>query len=129
MLTNPFETQMIESLGVKVGRSEEPARPFAHLRASLEHPLGPGVIDEGGPGAAPPAAGGSGCPFAEMVTAQGIDGRSGIRWNRDAEARAERIPSFIRPMAKRAIERFAEEKGYATITEAIMNEARAALGM
>ena len=34
------------------------------------------------------------------------------------------IPSFIRPMAKRSIERFATERGYATITETVMDEAR-----
>jgi hypothetical protein len=32
-------------------------------------------------------------------------------------------------MAKIAIERYAEAKGYPTITEAVMDEARAALGM
>ena len=32
-------------------------------------------------------------------------------------------------MARRSIERFAEDKGYATITEAVMDEARAVFGM
>ena len=32
-------------------------------------------------------------------------------------------------MAKTAIERYAEGKGHPTITEAVMDEARAALGM
>jgi hypothetical protein len=54
---------------------------------------------------------------------------SAVTWDAAAEARVERIPSFIRPMARRAIERFAEGKGYATITEAVMDEARGALGM
>jgi hypothetical protein len=46
-----------------------------------------------------------------------------------SEARVERIPSFIRPMAKKAIERFAEAQGIPSITEAVMDEARGALGM
>jgi hypothetical protein len=32
-------------------------------------------------------------------------------------------------MARRSIERFAEEKGYATVTEQVMDEARAVFGM
>jgi hypothetical protein len=32
-------------------------------------------------------------------------------------------------MARRAIERFAEEHGYSTITEAVMDEARSTFGM
>jgi hypothetical protein len=41
----------------------------------------------------------------------------------------ERVPSFIRPMARKAIERFAEAKGYPAVTETVMDEARGALGM
>ena len=52
-----------------------------------------------------------------------------VPWTSEAEARVERIPSFIRPMARRAIERFAAEHGYATIDEAVMDEARSAFGM
>ncbi|HET7341112.1 MAG TPA: PCP reductase family protein [Methylomirabilota bacterium] len=39
------------------------------------------------------------------------------------------MPSFIRPMARRSIERFAQERGHATITEAVMDEARSVFGM
>ncbi len=90
MLTNQFETQMVKSLGVKVGGRTEPAQPFEHLRASMAQApdIGP-----------------------------------------DAAARVDRIPAFIRPMAKIAIERYAEARGHPTITEAVMDEARAALGM
>src|SRR6267143_46238 len=35
MLTNPFETQMVKSLGVKVGGASEPARPFQHITSSM----------------------------------------------------------------------------------------------
>ena len=35
MLTNQFETQLVRSLGVKVGGRSEPERPFEHLRASM----------------------------------------------------------------------------------------------
>src|SRR5437867_4463621 len=35
MLTNPFETQMVRSLGVKVGGRTLPAEPFENLRATM----------------------------------------------------------------------------------------------
>ncbi|MBI4013119.1 MAG: PCP reductase family protein, partial [Candidatus Rokubacteria bacterium] len=54
---------------------------------------------------------------------------SGPAWTPEAAARIERIPAFIRAMAKQAIERFARERGYATITDAVMDEARTAMGM
>ena len=74
-----------------------------------------------------PAAEGPGCPFAAMVNEGAAPAR--VSWTPDAEARVERIPAFIRPTARRAIERFAEERGYSTITEAVMDEARATFGM
>jgi hypothetical protein len=37
MLTNPFETQMVRSLGVKVGGATPPA-PFEHVRTMMANP-------------------------------------------------------------------------------------------
>ena len=54
---------------------------------------------------------------------------SGVVWTSEAEARVERVPSFIRPMARRAIERFAAEHGHSTIDETVMDQARGAFGM
>jgi DNA-directed RNA polymerase subunit RPC12/RpoP len=129
MLTNPFETQMVRSLGVKVGGQTEPAQPFEHLRASLAEPADIGVTDHGESDPAPEGAGGSGCPFAAMVAGQAADAPALVQWSPAAEARVNRIPAFIRPMARKAIERYAEGKGYPSITEAVMDEARGALGM
>lgn len=139
MLTNPFETQLVKSLGVKVGGRTEPATPFEHLRASMAHQRAeafegrtPGEArGGGGPEAGRPApeAEGPGCPFAQMVAGQETEGSGTIGWSPEAEARVERIPSFIRPMARKAIERYAEGKGYRVITEAVMDEAKTALGM
>ena len=125
MLTNPFETQMVKSLGVKIGAApESPAVPFEHLRASLANPRADAF--EGA--AAGDAATGPGCPFAAMVNDVPAT-PSEIPWTPEAAARIERIPSFIRPMAKKAVERLAESKGYPTVTEAVMDEARSAFGM
>ena len=128
MLTNQFETQMVRSLGVKVGGRTEPPQPFEHLRASMARSAEVQGADATSlPGAQ--TASGPGCPFAAMVTGGTVNVPAGIHWSPDAEARVERIPEFIRPMARKAIERFAEGKGYTTITEAVMDEARGALGM
>jgi hypothetical protein len=64
-----------------------------------------------------------------MVTEGAAAAPATVAWTADAEARIERIPAFIRAMARRAIERFAEDRGYATITPAVMDEARATFGM
>ncbi len=134
MLTNPFETQMVRSLGVKIGAvsAATPAAPFEHLRASLSNPRADAL--ETAPDTTT-SSDGPGCPFAAMLAETGSlnesapPAPSGITWTPEAEARIERIPSFIRPMARKAVERLAESKGYATVTEAVMDEARGAFGM
>jgi DNA-directed RNA polymerase subunit RPC12/RpoP len=130
MLTNSFETQMIRSLGVKVGGQTETPRPFEDLRASLAQPAEGNDAGSGDAGQPDPSTGGgSGCPFAAMVADQEGDARGAMPWSPAAEARVDRIPAFIRPMARKAIERYAESRGYPSITEAVMDEARSALGM
>src|SRR5687768_4115291 len=126
MLTNPFETQMVRSLGVKVGGRTVPAEPFENLRATMAGPRND--VFEGAGGVTEAAT--SGCPFAASLGDQtAATAPAAVTWEPAAEARLERIPSFIRPMAKRSIERFAEDKGYAAITEAVMDEARTVFGM
>lgn len=125
MLTNPFETQMVRSLGVKVGGGTTPAAPFEHVRSAMAN-VRPDAF-EGSAGGGSDAAG-AGCPFAATIN-EGGGAAPTIAWTADAEARVERIPAFIRAMARRAIERFAAERGYATITPAVMDEARATFGM
>src|SRR5512145_2664500 len=120
MLTNPFETQMVKSLGVKVGGSSEPAQPFQHITSSMA-----GARSDAFEGDIPAVseATGRGCPFGAMLNDQAGEQPATVSWSPEAEARVERIPSFIRPMAKKAIERFAEAQGHPTITEAVMDEA------
>ena len=52
------------------------------------------------------------------------DSSSGLTWSREAEQRLENIPDFIRPMARKEIERIAKERGVATITAQVMDEAK-----
>jgi DNA-directed RNA polymerase subunit RPC12/RpoP len=128
MLTNPFETQMVRSLGVKVGGRAVPPEPFEHLRSTLAGAR-PDAFEGGGPAA---EREGPGCPFAAAfgeAAAWSASEPSGVTWEPGAEARLERVPLFIRAMARRSIERYAEGKGYRTVTDAVMDEARAVFGM
>ncbi len=136
MLTNPWETQMVRTLGVKVGGPPaEVATPFAAVRAGLTRQRedafvgGPASVGSPVTGAAP-ATDGPGCPFAAMIPGDAAaTPAAGLAWTPEAEARAERIPAFIRPMARQAIERFARDRGYGTITDQVMDEARDLIGM
>jgi len=101
MLTNPLESQMVSSLGVKLG------------------------------GEAGAEAGASKCPFTGVVREMtaAAEQAEGVPWTAEARARLEGIPIFIRPMAKSGIERFAQEHGYPTIDESVLDEARSHFGM
>jgi hypothetical protein len=103
MLTNPFETQLVQSLGVRIGPDK---------------------------GAAAAADGGK-CPFpAMMSSADAAPGEPvAVRWTLGAEARLANIPAFVRPMAKTGIEKFAREKGAVEVDEKILDEAREYFGM
>lgn len=130
MLTNPWETQLVRTLGVKVGGRAAEAAPFEQVRASLARQRDAAFVEA--PAASEPggASEGPGCPFAAMIPGAGTtEAAAGPAWTSEAEARVERIPVFIRPMARQAIERFARERGYGTITDAVMDEARSFMGM
>lgn len=138
MLTNPWETQMVRTLGVKVGGHAGQAAPFEQVRASLAHQRDAAFVDAAGALSAATAgaeagAEGPGCPFAAMIpgfgTGEGGPAATGPAWTPEAAARIERIPAFIRSMARQAIERYARDRGYGTITDAVMDEARTSMGM
>ena len=106
MLTNQFETQMVQSLGVRIGpaETENPASAEASAR----------------------------CPFAGMIPAS-EDGRpdqpTPVRWTSAAEARLANIPEFVRPMARTGIVKFARERGAVEVDETILDAAREFFGM
>ena len=47
-----------------------------------------------------------------------------MTWTPDAEKRLENIPDFIRPMARKEVERVAKERGLATITAQVMDDVK-----
>ena len=122
MLTNAYETQVVQSLGVRIG----PAEASAEAGTS-----------------------GTGCPFTGMIPGIGEsrpdqagapDARTlrggveageptPVRWTAAAEARLANIPEFVRPMARTGIERFARERGALEVDEKILDAARDFFGM
>jgi len=110
MLTNAYETQVVQSLGVRIGPS---AVASAEAETSAE------------------AAGK--CPFGAMIpTMEGTQKTAEpipVRWTDAAEARLANIPEFVRPMARTGIERFARERGAVEVDEKILDAARDFFGM
>lgn len=185
MVTNPGETHIMNSMGLKLSGRAEAAAPSEMIRSQLNEQ----VRTAGVPSSA--KAGektGGGCPFSAMVAEMGLttggkqasgteppsgdftwtpdarekldhlpsfvkpmvqgsveayarkygfktitlqvmddsknDSPNGLSWSREAEQRLEKIPDFIRPMARKEIERMAKEQGLATITGQVMDEAK-----
>ena len=100
MLTNAYETQVVQSLGVKIGPAEASAKTEGK------------------------------CPFSGMIPGvdQPTESQQ-VRWTAAAEARLANIPEFVRPMAKTGIEKFATDRGASEIDEKILDEARDFFGM
>lgn len=123
LLINPQETQMVRSLGVKIGGSTVAAQPMEMLQTHLARAT-EDVAES-------TSESGSSCPFAAMLG--GVPAASTaaaeLRWSAAAQQRLERTPSFVQSMVRRGVEEFAREKGYAEITEQVMDEARASMGM
>jgi proto-chlorophyllide reductase subunit len=113
MLTNPYETQVVQSLGVRIGPE----------------------MSEGASNTGSASAAASKCPFSAMIPGM-EDAQPGqtaepmpVRWTSAAEARLANIPEFVRPMARTGIERFARENGSTEVNEKILDAARDFFGM
>jgi predicted RNA-binding Zn-ribbon protein involved in translation (DUF1610 family) len=65
-------------------------------------------------------------PF-EVVGKMVVTG--GPAWSADAQDRLARVPSFVRGMVKKIYGDYAKERGITEITPAIMDTARAELGL
>lgn len=121
MLTNQHETDMVRSLGVRIG-------PAA--AAAIANPGG-AVAAMGATGTeGAPSAGR--CPFSAMLggmTQPQAEAPAGPQWTAGALARLEAIPEMVRPMARAGIEMVARENGQQVIDEAVLAEARTRFGM
>jgi hypothetical protein len=107
MLTNPFETQLVSSLGVVIGGRTVPEQPLEMVRSNVAT----GKEDAFGESKSPEASG------------------TGVRWSPDAQERLARVPNFVRGMVKRIYAEYARDHGIAEITPALMDTARTELGL
>lgn len=117
MLTNPFETQMVRSLGVRIGPEQQAGEskcPFTGMLSEMEQSSHADAND---------GAHASHSVSASHATEAGD--QSDPQWTAGATERLERIPDFIRPMAKDSIEKFAKQQGISTIDESVLSQARA----
>ena len=110
MLTNAYETQVVQSLGVRIGPADDAA---AAATSSGKCPFG-AMIPSTSRTPDPPNSGTPELP---------------VRWTAAAEARLANIPSFVRPMAKTGIEQFARERGVVEVDEKILDAAKEFFGM
>ncbi len=121
MLTNSMETQVVGSLGVSIGSKNINSQPMQGLRNSLAEKKDDVFETQNS---------GSNCPFTEVVSDAFAKQESrNIMWTKEAEERLNRIPSFVRAMAKKGIEQYAAEQGYGEINNAVMDEVKDIYGM
>ncbi len=98
--TNPGETQLVRGLGVHIGGGQGAPPPLELVRSTLAHQAAPhdGIGD--GPGAAEP------------------------EWTGEALKRLEGVPTMVKPMVKKAVERFARLQGRRQITPEVLEQAK-----
>jgi hypothetical protein len=106
LLTNPMETQLVASLGVKIGGTTLPPQPLEMVR---------GMVATGRDGAFEDAAAREPSPSPA--------------WSAAAQERLTRVPGFVRGMVKRIYADYAKDRGIAEITPAVMDTARSELGL
>ncbi len=105
MLANPMESQLVNSLGVKIGGRTLGPEPFELTRESVA-----GREDA----------------FEDEVS--DVAARR-VTWSSESHARLERVPKFVRGMVKKIYSDYATEKGISEITPAVMDTARSELGL
>lgn len=152
MVTNSGETQMMNSLGLKLGGRTEAAALFGMARGTMKEETRAGAtpmtayvnekIQGGQPyatAAASPAKAGEktsgGCPFSAMVADMGLTtgGKPGngtapapsdFSWTADAKEKLDRLPSFVKPMVQGSVEAYARKQGFKTITLQVMDDSK-----
>lgn len=150
MVTNPGETQMVSSLGVKLGGRSAAAEPFEMTRGTLKEEAQAGAgqmgaylnekIQGGQPVSAAPAPAKSGdkasggCPFSAMVAemglttggkpAMGAPASSEFTWTADAKEKLDRLPAFVKPMVQSSVEAYARKQGFTSITLQVMDDSK-----
>ena len=138
MLTNSMETQMVRSLGVKIGGRDVPAEPMEMVRSSLAKAGNKDTVERAASHYAAMAPSdttsandetGSKCPFTGVIADAFAKQTEEIVWTKEAEERIARIPEFAQPMVRKGVEMHAIENGHTEITEALLDEVKIRFGM
>ena len=112
LLANPMESQLVGSLGVKIGGRTLDPQPFEGIRTSVR-----GREDA----------------FEDQGTGDGGRGKGTSNhtpaWSSGANERLARVPGFVRGMVKRIYADYAAERGIGEITPEVMDRARTDLGL
>lgn len=158
MLTNPYETQLVSSIGVEIGgnkinkegasesqKAEEgkPSQTSSGAKCPFPETVRDAMINsarEGGmaPNYVPDDSGNKNSQSNShgMDEAQELKSAMGfatsdtaapteeVTWTAQAMVRLQNIPEFIRPVAKKGIEKFALGKGTNTVDEGILDQAK-----
>jgi hypothetical protein len=111
LLANPMETQLVGSLGVKIGGRALDAPPFELARGTMRGRDDAFVDEDGG------------------VTGPGTGTGVTLTWSVDARERLLRVPGFVRGMVKRIYADYAAQRGIGEITPEVMDRARTELGL
>ena len=109
MLANPMETQLVNSLGVKIGGRTLDAEPMELIRSTVA-------------GRDDAFHDADRTHHAPRTTHRPL-------WSSDAQERLARVPGFVRGMVKKIYTDYAAEHDIAEITPDVMDRARADLGL
>jgi len=104
MLTNKFETEFVSKIGVEAGgKSDLADTPLAMVGSSLSE--------------------------GKEELKQSAASEDSIEWTQEAQDRIQKVPFFVRGMAKKTVLSFAKERGVKVIDGALMDEVREKVGM
>ena len=143
MVTNAGETNMMNSLGLKLSPKSAPEKSMEGLQAlagngqstpaTMKPAAAPAVsASAASPAKAPEKA--SGCPFSAMVAEMGLTNSgkpanggsspSEFTWTADAKEKLDRLPAFVKPMVQSSVEGYARKQGFTKITLQVMDDSK-----
>lgn len=142
MVTNAGETNMMNSLGLKLSPKSAPETSMEGLRALAGNGQASPTMSK--PAASAPTVSASaaspakatekasGCPFSAMVAEMGLTnsgkpangGPSEFTWTPDAKEKLDRLPAFVKPMVQSSVEGYARKQGFTTITLQVMDDSK-----
>src|SRR5258708_17317411 len=108
-----METQLVASLGVKMGGTATAAEPVETIRSQVTTGREDAFTESG----------------ALKDTERGAGSGGGPHWTGEAEARLARVPTFVRGMVQKIYADYSKERGIAAITPVMMDRARTEMGL